>query len=306
MLLNEEPFGSRKSRLLLVSSKISFEDRWSYVAAIGGLFFPSMKDASGDHTEKATCGSELRQRQKNPVVLPTYSSRTLHHPSFQSLYMAVGCTQCNWQAPGHKGITFPAMIPSDFFYTDPTLPPGSRVPNGVTQLETFECCQLNTPPPVMSITDSPPGLDPFRTRPHPTRDLGSQMWTWDTHSTFRSRTPQGQILEVIQMSSEEDEAITSLLKLHYQSQLDTTSSDPWGDMTAQDLTGLDHQSLSPPTPIQPSLSDLGPASNSVEGSVPSLSVLESQSMQGSDVMMDTSSVLFSVENIVTDHFGKEL
>ncbi|KAG5852070.1 uncharacterized protein LOC118224065 isoform X2 [Anguilla anguilla] len=206
-----------------------------------------MNDVSCHCTEKATAsGTEHQQRQKNPhpVVLPTYSSRTLHHPSFLSLYMAVGPTQWNLQVPGYRGIALPAMIPSDFFYTDPTLPPGSRVSNGVTQLEAFECCQLNTPPPVMSIiADSPSRLDPFRARPYPTRDLGSQMWTWNSLSTFTSRTAQGQILEIIQISAEEDEAITSLLKLHYQSQLETASSDPWGNMTAQDLTVDDHQSL---------------------------------------------------------------
>ncbi|KAJ8281974.1 hypothetical protein COCON_G00044930 [Conger conger] len=127
------------------------------------------------------------------------------------------CESSNSRLAGSCFYHVSAMIPSGFLYIDRTLPPGSREPNGVTQLEVFWHYQLNTPPPVMStITDSRPGLDLFRARPHPTRELGSQMWTWDSMSSFRPTTAQGQILEVIQMSAEEDEAITSLLKLHYQ------------------------------------------------------------------------------------------
>ncbi|XP_048883677.1 uncharacterized protein LOC125750242 isoform X1 [Brienomyrus brachyistius] len=155
-----------------------------------------------------------------PPVLPGVSSRTLQHPSFLSLYMAVGSMQCSCRARS-QSFPAPAMIPSDFFYNDPMQAPGNRIPNNVAQLEVFECCQLNTPAPIMSpsITSSI-RPDPFRTEPHLIRDLGSQVWAWD-HLCAPQTSTLGPTLrprkEVIQLSAEEDQAITNLLKLHHES-----------------------------------------------------------------------------------------
>ncbi|KAJ8416656.1 hypothetical protein AAFF_G00325340 [Aldrovandia affinis] len=282
----------------------------TYVRLVSKSLLFSMVDFWSDTSpEKATAnGTQDQQHQVNPrpIVLPPYSSRTLHHPSFISLYMAVGSMQCNWQALGNRVMSFPAMAPSDFYYTDPTLAPGNRVPNVLTQLEALECGQLNTPPPVMSIIPALPlEPDPFRTRPHPTRELGSQVWTWDNLSTFRSRPAQGRMVEAIQLSMEEDHAITNLMTLHYQSQQGPTSIDPLGRMATQGLTVEDHQFLSQPTPTQPSFSDSGPASNNVGGTVTSLSMLECQSKQRSDVEMEAASVLLSLEDIRTDLLREE-
>ncbi|KAJ8254796.1 hypothetical protein GJAV_G00197440 [Gymnothorax javanicus] len=265
---------------------------------------PGMDDAKGELREKAVANGALHQQHQNknprPVILPPYSTRTLHHPSFLPLYMAVGSTQGSRQAPGHWGISVPAMIPSDFFYTDPTLPPGGRVLNCVTQLEAFECCQLNTPPPVMStIADSAPGFDPFRRQPHPTRDLGTQLWTWDSLSTFKPRTAGGKISEVIQLSAEEEEAITGLLRLHYQSSQEAPSAAPWGNTSLQDPGADDQQSIKRATSSPPPLCDSGPAPNSVENILPRQPMLESAAV------MATSNCLVRMEN-GTSHLGENL
>ncbi|XP_048883684.1 uncharacterized protein LOC125750242 isoform X2 [Brienomyrus brachyistius] len=115
-----------------------------------------------------------------PPVLPGVSSRTLQHPSFLSLYMAVGSMQCSCRARS-QSFPAPAMIPSDFFYNDPMQAPGNRIPNNVAQLE---------------------------------------VWAWD-HLCAPQTSTLGPTLrprkEVIQLSAEEDQAITNLLKLHHES-----------------------------------------------------------------------------------------
>ncbi|KAL4631471.1 hypothetical protein GN956_G15512 [Arapaima gigas] len=154
-------------------------------------------------------------------VLPNFSSRTLHHPSFQSFYVAVGSVQCSREALRQRQVGFPvpAMIPSDYFYVDPAQAPGQRISNSVSQLEVFECCQLNTPRPIMSTGVAPSfHTDPFRREPHLVRDLGSQTRSWDpTCPPTPSASPLAlrERIEVIQLSMEEDQAITNLLKLHY-------------------------------------------------------------------------------------------
>ncbi|XP_023688295.2 uncharacterized protein [Paramormyrops kingsleyae] len=160
------------------------------------------------------------QTGSRPLVFPDASSRTLQHPSFVSLYMAVGSMQCGWRARS-RSFPAPAMIPSDFFYNDPLQAPGHRIPNNVAQLEVFECCQLNTPAPIMSASITPPiRADPFRTEPRLIRDLGSQVWAWD-HLCAPQTSTLGPTLrprrEVIQLSAEEDQAITNLLKLRHDS-----------------------------------------------------------------------------------------
>ncbi|KPP59278.1 hypothetical protein Z043_122812, partial [Scleropages formosus] len=122
----------------------------------------------------------------------------------------------------------PAMIPSDFFYVDPTQVPGQRVSNSVSQLEVFECCQLNTPRPIMSTSVAPSlHFDTFRREPHLIRDLGSRVTSLEPPcdpALSVSPLAMRRRMEIIQLSMEEDQAITSLLKLHYSTQ-DSTPAD---------------------------------------------------------------------------------
>ncbi|XP_032367225.1 uncharacterized protein LOC116686341 isoform X2 [Etheostoma spectabile] len=143
-----------------------------------------------------------RVRCRRPTV-PPFSNRTLHHPSFLPVYMATESrhhTDCNNQ-------TVQPIIPAEFFYTDPTMSCGRRIPNKV-----FDCFQLNTPPPVMSACPAPPTRpDPFRSEAHPTRDLGNL--------TLKRKTihpPVQSSRVILQLTQEEDQAITNLLKLHHQ------------------------------------------------------------------------------------------
>lgn len=64
----------------------------------------------------------------------------------------------------------------------------------------------------MSACVAPPNHpDPFRSGLHPTRDLGSPTWR------VQSARPQAQPQRaVVQLTQEEDQAVTNLLKLHHQ------------------------------------------------------------------------------------------
>lgn len=64
----------------------------------------------------------------------------------------------------------------------------------------------------MSACEAPPNQpDPFSSGPHPTRDLGSPSWTTESHQ------PQAQLRRaILQLTAEEDQAVTNLLKLHHQ------------------------------------------------------------------------------------------
>lgn len=76
----------------------------------------------------------------------------------------------------------------------------------------LDCSQLNTPPPIMSPCLAPPNFpDPFESGPHPTRDLGSP--------TIRSLVQPRWI--VLQLTQEEDQAVTNLLKLHHYQSLES-------------------------------------------------------------------------------------
>ncbi|XP_060887980.1 uncharacterized protein LOC132958917 [Labrus mixtus] len=106
----------------------------------------------------------------------------------------------------------PIIIPADFFYTDPTMTCGRRIPNSVSELRVFDCFQLNTPPPVMSACPTPPACpDPFRARPHPTMELGSLTLKINV---LRPAVQPNRL--VLQLTQEEDQAVTNLLKLHHQ------------------------------------------------------------------------------------------
>lgn len=75
-----------------------------------------------------------------------------------------------------------------------------------------DCFRLNTPPPIMSTCIAPPiGPGPFGSALHAIRDLGS--------STVKVNplVSSGQLCQVVvQLTQEEDQAITNLLKLHHQ------------------------------------------------------------------------------------------
>ncbi|XP_041925526.1 uncharacterized protein LOC121689625 isoform X2 [Alosa sapidissima] len=147
-----------------------------------------------------------------PPVLTSYSNRTISHPTFMPI-----CQEPlrRWSATP----PVPVMTPMDFYYTDPSLPPGHRVPNIVTKFEAIEKFQLNTPPPIMSSQLAPRiQPDPFLSGTHPTRNLGTRSWTLDLchrPQPYMTRPQAKGTVEVIQMSQAEDEAITSLLLLHH-------------------------------------------------------------------------------------------
>lgn len=100
--------------------------------------------------------------------------------------------------------------------------------------QVFDCFQLNTPTPVMSACPAPtPRPDPFRSGPHPTRDLGSLTLKISTlHPPVQ---PGSQV--VLQLTQEEDQAITNLLKLHHQEPVhrDESLTAPQMDFSGVDL-----------------------------------------------------------------------
>ncbi|KAI9543384.1 hypothetical protein NQZ68_012033 [Dissostichus eleginoides] len=151
-------------------------------------------------------------------TLPPVSNRTLTHPSFMPLYLAAGFTH---QHADCASLTVLALGPAELFYSDPTLTCG-RIPNVVSDLRVFECFKLNTPPPVMSPCPAPPPCpDPFGL--NPTRNLGHL--TLEINN-LHPAVQKGQV--VLQLTQEEDQAITNLLKLHYQEeplQMDETLTD---------------------------------------------------------------------------------
>uniref|UniRef100_UPI0037E7FA49 uncharacterized protein n=1 Tax=Semicossyphus pulcher TaxID=241346 RepID=UPI0037E7FA49 len=160
-----------------------------------------------NHPSVIRKGAEGNSQRSRQPTLPPLSSRTLHHPSFVPLYMVSGFERRRTDQTVH-----PVIIPAEFFYTDPTMSCGSRITNIVSDLTVFECFQLNTPPPLMSTCPAPPPRpDPFRCGPHPTLDLGSL-----TLKTNNLRPPAQPGRLVLQLTQEEDQAVTNLLKLHHQ------------------------------------------------------------------------------------------
>ncbi|XP_021178364.2 uncharacterized protein LOC105934633 [Fundulus heteroclitus] len=139
---------------------------------------------------------------RQTVLLPI-SNRTLQQPSFLPHYAPAGF---------HPHFHGYPMTPADLRYTSPTLPCGRRVYNGLGGKMVFNCCQLNTPLPVMSACVAPPNRpDPFRAGPYPTYSLGSTSWT------MQSLPPaQEQPRLIVQLTQQEDQAITNLLELHHQ------------------------------------------------------------------------------------------
>ncbi|XP_035503401.2 uncharacterized protein LOC118318137 isoform X2 [Scophthalmus maximus] len=149
------------------------------------------------------------------AVVPPFSTRTVRHPSLMPLCVAAGFArqQRACDVPALQPIT-----PEEIFYTDPTMSCGRRIPNISSDFEVFEFFRLNTPPPVMSACLAPPSRpDPFRSGSHPTRDLGSTDWR--LNHIRSSAQPSRAIL---QLTWEEDQAITNLLKLHQSGESDET------------------------------------------------------------------------------------
>ncbi|XP_062240525.1 uncharacterized protein LOC133950291 [Platichthys flesus] len=166
-------------------------------------------------------------------VVPPVSSRTLQHPSLLPLYLAAGLARHHggWDNPtgestsvrqlhaaaqhlSHSGVSSPvhAITPDEFYYTDPTGSCGTRIPNMLTDFGFYDCFQLNTPPPLMSSCVNPSNRpDPFSLGPHPTRELGRLDWNMNP-----IRLPVKTSQAIIQLTPEEDQAVTHLLKLRYQ------------------------------------------------------------------------------------------
>lgn len=143
---------------------------------------------------------------KKQKVQPPVSNRTLYHPSFMSLYTNPGVRQCC----GDNQTVHP-MTPQEFYYTDPTMRCGTRIPNHVQELKEFDCFQLNTPPPIMSACPAPENRpDPFRTVQYLTRNLGSPC-----SETGTLLLPRKRMWMVVQLTQEEDQAITNMLTLHH-------------------------------------------------------------------------------------------
>ncbi|XP_012777746.3 uncharacterized protein LOC101467221 isoform X2 [Maylandia zebra] len=162
--------------------------------------------------------SSVLHQTPRKTVLPPLSNRTLYHPSFLPLYRAAGLPRHSQE----NAQTAHPTTPAEFFYTDPTMCCGRRIPNRLSGLKVFDCLQLNTPRPIMSACLAPPNRpDPFRSGPHPTRDLGSPTWRTQTiHPQVQPRQV------VLQLTQEEDQAVTNLLKLHYQMDDDSNLSHP--------------------------------------------------------------------------------
>ncbi|KAL6118566.1 uncharacterized protein ACO6RY_03348 [Pungitius sinensis] len=142
---------------------------------------------------------------RRPTV-PPLSTRTLRHPSFVPVYVAAAFAH---HRTDRRNPTLPVITPAELFYTDPTMSRGRRVPIVHAELKVLDCFRLNTPPPVMSAFPAPPSRpDPFRSGAHPTRDLGSL--------SLRVNTAGPRRVVVVQLTQEEDQAVTNLLKLHHQ------------------------------------------------------------------------------------------
>ncbi|KAM8897403.1 uncharacterized protein AB9W97_008817 [Spinachia spinachia] len=144
------------------------------------------------------------RRCRRPTV-PPLSTRTLRHPSFMPVYMAARVV--HRRTPTGFIPPVPVITPAEMFYTDPTMSCGRRVPIVLTELRVLDCLRLNTPTPVMAAYPAPPSrADPFRSGTHPTRDLGSLSLGVNP------------LRVVVQLTQEEDQAVTNLLKLHHQTE----------------------------------------------------------------------------------------
>ncbi|XP_068612174.1 uncharacterized protein [Brachionichthys hirsutus] len=150
--------------------------------------------------------TRLEPALQSPTNEPTaVAKRTLHHPSFLPLYIAADLG--HHRRYRNTQTVYP-LTPDEMFYSDPVMGSGRRVLNTVRDLK-VDSFQLNTPPPVMSARVAPPARpDPFRSGTHPTRNLGSP--------TLKTTPLQPGAPLILQLTQEEDQAITNLLTLHHQ------------------------------------------------------------------------------------------
>ncbi|XP_061768429.1 uncharacterized protein LOC133560207 [Nerophis ophidion] len=160
---------------------------------------------------------------RRAAVLPPCSNRTLHHPSFMSLYMAAqGKTRPKVQGSEGPSQTVPCLSPPEVFYNDPTLW-GVRIPNTVANLESqLSFFQLNTRPLLVSSFEAPPmQADPKR-----------------THLSSANVHPS-----VIHLSPDELLAIQCLLKLPHQVQFTNIAEPPvaWRDTNGLGLAAGDDE-----------------------------------------------------------------
>nr|XP_023969438.1 histone deacetylase complex subunit SAP25 [Chrysemys picta bellii] len=109
------------------------------------------------------------------------STRTLSHPSFYPYYAALSCSAPGTHPVPHgdrpqgsglqggpatgSGLLLP-ISSSEFFYTDPLMPPGHRVYNYLSHPSQQVCqsLRLSTPDPIMSVREASPSpcpLPPF-------------------------------------------------------------------------------------------------------------------------------------------------
>ncbi|XP_028652055.2 uncharacterized protein LOC114647613 isoform X2 [Erpetoichthys calabaricus] len=110
--------------------------------------------------------------------------------------------------------TVTPLTPSDFYYSDPGCPPGCRIPNIVTEYEVFDSFRLNTPPPIMAVCQAPSANqeEPFAS----TCSLPmSQLSQYSNHNGNENTasTDENQKLAVVQLSNDEDQAVTALMEL---------------------------------------------------------------------------------------------
>lgn len=139
-------------------------------------------------------------------------------------------------------------------------------------LQVLDCFQLNTPPPVMTVCPAPPNCpDPFRSGPHPHRDLGSSVCRMPSNCLHLQPSHV-----VVQLTQEEDQAITNLLKLHYQS--------PLGGSETFSAAGTDVSCVTAP---KSSLSDQRPVNSSLSCDV------QHQGVGWSDTELEAANTLLN-------------
>ncbi|XP_071388115.1 zona pellucida protein AX 4 [Centroberyx affinis] len=246
------------------------------------LQFPTIRPTTGLQTVSVST-------TRRPNKLPAY------HPPAQ--YIKVFSFLKDFTNNLSKKV--PPIIPSEFFYTDPTMGRGRRIPNIVSDLRVFECFHLNTPPPIMSACPAPPNRpDPFRSGPHPTRELGSPTWR------MQPVLPPSRV--VLQLTQEEDQAVTNLLKLHHHQPIQrhgdeafvAPQNDPSGGVESlPDDMDMDlSPSLSHPAPMDPALTEETDELFHSDVQYPWAAMLGSQLHQGrlwSDVELEAANTLLT-------------
>ncbi|XP_057712205.1 uncharacterized protein LOC130929202 [Corythoichthys intestinalis] len=149
----------------------------------------------------------MAEERPRAGVQPPLSNRTEQHPSLMAMYMAAGVDPSQ-QDEFTSGTQCRDRDPSEVFLTGP-IPWGRMTPNTATHLgPALTCFQLNTPPPLMTTSPAPPKkADPFQSGPHAFREIGGPL-------QMPSGVRPGRM--VLQLTPDEDQAVTGLLKLQYE------------------------------------------------------------------------------------------